>query len=77
MKIVDWAVFEVGTHNFWGCGALNEKLLDFVHFGTKLTFSDLSSDFEWSKRGCEATELSFFERSEKKRSSRSEFFFDS
>ena len=33
--------------------------------------------FEWSKRGCEATELSFFERSEKKRSSMSEFFFDS
>ena len=33
--------------------------------------------FEWSKRGCEATELSFFERSEKKRSSMSQFFFDS
>ena len=48
-----------------------------VGVGVKMPRYKYTFYFEWSKRGCEATELSFFERSEKKRSSMSEFFFDS
>ena len=69
---------------------LTRKFLDVEDFDTEMVtrarnilmfVTDVkdtkAGHFEWSKRGCEATELSFFERSEKKRSSMSQFFFDS